>query len=85
MHKAVHPRDDIDKLYVSRKGEGRGLASIEDSVDASIQRLEDNIEKHERGMITAIRNDPDNSIDDRMTITRKQKWEKNNYMAAGCG
>ena len=27
---------------------GRGLACIEDSVDASIQRLEDYIEKHER-------------------------------------
>ena len=41
MHKALHPRDDIDRLYVSRKEEGRGFASIEDSVDASIQRLED--------------------------------------------
>ena len=36
MHKALHPRDDTDKLYVSRKEEGRGLTSIEDSVDASI-------------------------------------------------
>ena len=66
MHKALHPRDDIDRLYVSRKEGRRGLASIEDSVDASIQRLEDYIEKHERGLITAIRND---TIDDRMTIT----------------
>ena len=39
MHKALHPRDDVDRLYVSRKEGGRGLASIEDSVDASIQRL----------------------------------------------
>ena len=39
MHKALHPRDDRDRLYVSRKEGGRGLASIEDSVDASIQRL----------------------------------------------
>ena len=60
MHKALHPRDDIDRLYVSRKEEGRGLASIEDSVDASIQRLEDYIEKHEGWLITAIRNDTDN-------------------------
>ena len=37
--------------------------------------LEDYIEKHERGLITTIRNDMDNTIDDRMT-TRKQKWEK---------
>ncbi len=47
MHKALHPRDDIDRLYESRKEGGRGLSSIEDSVDASIQRLEDYIGKHE--------------------------------------
>ena len=74
-NKALHSRDDVDRLYVSRKEGGRGLASIEDNVDASIQRLEDYIEKHERGLITAIRNDTDNTIDNRMT-TRKQKWEK---------
>ena len=55
MYKALHPRDDVDRLYVSRKwGEG-GLASIEDSVDASTQRFEDYIEKHEGGLITAIK------------------------------
>ena len=64
----------------TRKEEGRGLVSIEDSVHASIQRLEDYIEKHERGLITTIRNDTDNMIDNRMTISRKQKWEENNSM-----
>ena len=76
MHKVLHPRDDVDRLYVSRKEGGRGLASIEDSVNATIQRLEDYIEKHERGLITGIRNDTDNTIDDRMTTTRKQKREE---------
>ena len=57
MHKALHLRDDVDRLYVPRKEGGRGLACTEDSVDASIQRLEDYIEKHERGLITAIKND----------------------------
>ena len=76
MLKALHPRNDVDRLYVSRKEGGRGLTSIEDSVDASIQRLEDYMEKHERGLITAIRNDTDNTIDKRMTTTRKQKWEE---------
>ena len=73
MHKALHPRDDVDRLYVSRKEGGRGLASIEDSVDASIQRLEDYIQKQDGALITAIRNDTDNTMDNRMTITRKQK------------
>ena len=75
MHKALHPRDDDDRLYVSRKEGGRGLASIEDSVDASIQGLEDYIQKHDGGLITPIRNETDNTMDNRMTITRKQKWE----------
>ena len=76
MHKALHPRDDVDRLYVSRKQRGRGLASIEDNVDVSIQRLEDNIEKYERGLIITIRNDTDNTIDERMTTTRKKMGGK---------
>ena len=76
MHKALHPRDDVDRLYVSRKEWGRGLASTEDSVDASIQRLEEYIQKQDGGLITAIRNDNDNTMDNRMTITKKQKWEE---------
>ena len=73
MYKALHSRDDVDRLYVARKEGGRGLASIEDSVNVSIQRFEDYIEKYKRGLITAIRNGTDNTIDDRMTTTRKQK------------
>ena len=45
MHKALHLRDDGDRLYVTRKEGIRGLTSIEDSVDASIQRIEDYIGK----------------------------------------
>ena len=52
--------------YESRKGE-RGLASIEDSVDALIQ-LE--------WLITATRNNTNNTRINRTTITRKQKWEE---------
>ena len=65
----------MDRQYVPRKEGGRGLDCIEDSVDISIQRLEDNIKKHERGPIMAIRKNTDNTIDNRMTTTRKQKWE----------
>ena len=46
MHKALHPRDEVDRLYVSSKEEGKGLTSIEDTVETSIQRFEDYMEKH---------------------------------------
>ena len=76
MRKALHPRDDVDGLYVSRKEGGIGLARTEDSVDASIQCLEDNIEKHKGRLITATSNDTNNMKANKMTITRKQKWGK---------
>ena len=52
------------------------VPSIEDNVDASIQRFQDYIEKHEGGLITTIRNDTDSTMANRATITIKQKWEE---------
>ena len=37
MHKALHPRNVVDRLYVSSKEGGRELVGIEDSVDTLIQ------------------------------------------------
>ena len=68
-------RGDVDRLKVWRKEEGRGLTSI----DTSIQQLEDCIEKHEGGLITDIRNDTDNKKANRMTLTRKHKCEEQLY------
>ena len=47
----LHARDDVDRLYVSRKEGRRGFASIEDIVDASTQRLEDYIRKAEKNWL----------------------------------
>ena len=74
MHKALHPRDNVDRLDVLRKEGGRGLASIEKSVEASIQRLKDYIQKHKGGLTTATRNETENTMKNRITITKKQKW-----------
>ena len=40
MNKALHSREDVDRLYVSRKEGGKGI-SIQGSVDTTIQRLRD--------------------------------------------
>ena len=42
--KVLHARDDVDNVYVSRKG-GRELTSTEDSVDTSTWCVEDYIKK----------------------------------------
>ena len=75
MCKALRPRDDIDGLYVSRKEEGRRLTSILDNVDTSIQWLKDYVKKCGGRLITATRNNTDNTRINRTKISRKQKWE----------
>ena len=59
-----------------QKENGEGFASNEDSVDVSIQRLEDYIEKHGGKQIAATRNNCNDTRTNRTTITRKQKWEE---------
>ena len=75
MHKALQSRDDVDRLYVSRKG-GRGLTRTEDSVEATIPRLEDYTEKRRGRLMTVTRNNTDNTRINTMEIIRKQKWEE---------
>ena len=79
MDKAWHPWDDVDRLYVSRREGGRRLTSIEDNLDASIQRLEDYIQKGRGRLITATRSNTDNTRISRTTITRKQKCEEKQF------
>ena len=69
-------RDDVDRLHVSRNQRRRVLTNIEDSVDTSIQRLEDYIQKCGERLITVTRNNTDDTRIGRMKITRNQKWEE---------
>ena len=73
MHKALHPKDDTDRQYVSRKEEGRGLTSINDSINALIQRLEEYIKKDRKRLITATRNNIENKTNKQ---TKKQQKTK---------
>ena len=75
MNKALYLRDDVHRLYVSRKRES-GLARTEDIIDISIQQLKDCIKKCWRRLITVARNNTDNTRINRIKITRKQKWEE---------
>ena len=75
MYKTLHPKDNVDRLYASRKEKGRGLTSFIDSMDALIQQHEDYIKKCRGRLITVIRKNTDNTSINR-TKTRKQKWEE---------
>ena len=76
IHKALLHRDDVDRLYVSRKEGRRGLGIIQDNTDASMQPLEDYIKKSKERLIIATRNNTDNTSINRAKIIIKQKCEE---------
>ena len=76
MHKsALHPRDDTEILYASRKG-GWRFTCIEDCADAFVQRLNDYIKKSKERLITVANNNIESICKDwKTTKTRKRKRE----------
>ena len=74
-------RDDIDRLYLSRKGE-TGLTSFKDAVDASIRRLEDYTKKRKQRLISMNRNQTKNTMITWKVSPRKQKWEEKQLFQA---
>ena len=82
MHKAFHPRDDVDRLYVGRKDGGRGLISIEECVENSVLGLRECVENSSERLIRAAKDwyeVSEESVDDlkrRRAAERKERWKE---------
>ena len=72
-HKALHTRDGINRVSVSRKEEGTGFISVEDT---SVRGLEGYIKAVKKDLLQAASNINESIRTSRTTITRKQKWEE---------
>ena len=77
IRKAVHRRDDIERLYASRKEGEWKLARKEYCVDAVIQNLEKNTKQIKQVNINlAVSNCDASIIKKKSAKTRKQKYEE---------
>ena len=56
MHNALHPKSDIDRLYLPRREGGRGLISAADAVTIAIVGLESYVRDSTESLIIAARN-----------------------------
>ena len=65
----------IDYMYQERREE-EDFLSLKTALTHQYNGLKTTHKKHEGGLITSIRNNTDNTIDNKMRITRKQKWEE---------
>ena len=77
MHKALQPRDDRDRLYVSGQEGGRGIANIEDCVEATIQGLKEYTKTSKERLLMITNNSRCNIWTNKKTTkTRKRRWEE---------
>ena len=53
IHGALHPKSDVDRLYIPRKEGGRGIISIEDCVELAIRGLQVYVHGSEERLIRA--------------------------------
>ena len=60
MHNGLHPRSDVDRVYIPRKEGGRGLMCVEDTVKANIG-LERYVKESKERLIVAARGDNKNT------------------------
>ena len=75
MYGALHPKSDVDRLYIPKKEGARGLISIEDCVELAIRVLEKYVHRSEERLTQAARG---NKIDglEAASVLKTSKKEK---------
>ena len=81
MHKTLHPKSNVDRLHISRKEGGRGLCSIEDTIETSKIGLESYITGSNERLLSAARNS-DMELKETVTDykTRRATEQKESWM-----
>ena len=74
IYGALHPKSDVDRLSIPRKG-GRGLISIEDCVELAIRGLEVYVHESEERLIQAARRDKIDGLE-AASVLKRSKNEK---------
>jgi len=75
IYGGLHPKSDVDRLYVPRKEGGRGLISIEDCVELAIRGLDVYVHGNEERLIQAARGDKVDGLE-AASVLKKSKKEK---------
>ena len=73
MYGALHPKSDVDRLYIPRKEGGKGLMSIEDCVKLAIRCLEVCVHGSDERLIQATRGDKIDGVEAASVLKRSKK------------
>ena len=63
MDKALHPKSDVDRLYLHRNEGGRGLKSAQDTTELAILGLDNYARNSHEKLMTAAREDSNEDLE----------------------
>ena len=75
IYRGLHPKSDVDRLYIPRKDGGRGLIAIEDCVELAVRGLEVYAHGSEERLLQAARGDRVDGLE-AASVLRKAEKEK---------
>ena len=73
---ALHPKSDVDRLYIPRKEGGRGLISIENCVELAIRGLQVYVHRSEQILIQTARGDKIDGLEAASVLKRSKKEKR---------
>ena len=76
IYGVLHPKSDVDRLYIPRKEGGRGLISTEDCVEFTIRGLEVYLHGSEERLIQAARGDKRDGLEAASVLKRSKKEKR---------
>ena len=76
IYRALHPKSDVDRLYIPRKKGGRDLISIEDCVELVIRGLEVYVHGSEERLIQAASGDKIDGLETASVLKRSKKEKR---------
>ena len=82
IYGGLHPKSDVDRLYIPRKDGGRGLIAIEDCVELAVRALEVYLHRSEERLLQAARGDRVDGLEVARVLKKAKKnkrlkdWEE---------
>ena len=77
MHNGLHPRSNVDRLYIPRREGGRGLMSVEDIVNLATIGLKRYVKESKEKLLVAARGDTENEeLETENEFKRKSRQER---------
>ena len=82
MQKGLHPRSNVDRVYIPRSEGGRGLQSVEDIIELAILGLQRYVQDSDERLIAAARGNEQKEFETEKELKREEEKHQERRIAS---